>query len=97
VVTDDADNPDVNFLVVFSKQRFEGFQVARREPFQQFHLPLSILTYWFLASIVTASFRSRPYPFMGGNLSWWQAEKNTKEEGPDSQCARAYWILLNQN
>ena len=56
VVTDDADNPGVNFLVVLSKQGFESFQVARREPFQQFHRPLSIPTYWFLAPIVTDFF-----------------------------------------
>jgi hypothetical protein len=98
VVTDDADNPGVNFLVVLSKQRFKGFQVARREPFQQFHLPLSIPTYWFLAPNVTDFFSSRPFPFfMGGNSSWWQAERNTREEGPDSRCARAYWLLLNEN
>src|SRR5882762_304785 len=29
---------------------------------------------------------------MGGNSSWWQAERNPKEEGPDSQCARALWV-----
>jgi hypothetical protein len=38
---------------MLSKQRFEGFQVARREPFQQLHLPLSISTYWFLGPMVT--------------------------------------------
>src|SRR6266513_2251393 len=53
VVTDDADDPRVDFLLVQPKQRLEGFQVARREPFQQFHLPLSIPNYWFLALIVT--------------------------------------------
>jgi hypothetical protein len=53
MVTDDANNPAVNFLLVCSKQRFEGFQVARREPFQQFHLPLSIPSYWFLVPRVT--------------------------------------------
>src|SRR5205823_4035714 len=31
--------------LVLSKQRLEGFQVARRETLQQLHLPLSILNY----------------------------------------------------
>ena len=44
-VANDADNPGVNFLLVLSKQRLEGFQFARRETFQQLHLPLSITTY----------------------------------------------------
>src|SRR6266566_996413 len=44
-VANDADSPGVNFLLVLSKQRLEGFQVARRETLQQLHLPLSILNY----------------------------------------------------
>src|SRR5229473_4084643 len=71
-VADDADNPGVNFLLVLPKQCLEGFKVARREPFQQFHLPLSIRTYWFLAPMVTGYFKSRPFLFLGGNSSWRQ-------------------------
>src|SRR6266851_6156176 len=81
-VTDDANSPGVDFLLVRSKQRFEGFKVARREPFQQFHLPLSIPTYWFSAPMVTVFFRFRPFPFMGGNSSWWRAERKTKRRRP---------------
>jgi hypothetical protein len=47
VVTDDANNPGIDLHLVPSKQRFEGFKVARRKPLQQLHLPLSIPTYWF--------------------------------------------------
>src|SRR5258708_19787958 len=57
-VTDDANSPGVDFLLVRSKQRFEGFKVARREPFQQFHLPLSIPTYWFFVPPVTFIFQN---------------------------------------
>src|SRR3981081_1128642 len=61
MVTDDANNPGVDFLLVCSKQRFEGFQVARREPFQQFHLSLSIPSYWFVVPRVTF-FLDRAHP-----------------------------------
>src|SRR5258706_10390978 len=50
----DANNPEVDFLLVLPKQRLEGLQVARREPFQQFHPPLSISTYCKLQCEVTA-------------------------------------------
>src|SRR6266699_2976445 len=40
-VSNDTDNPGVDFLLVLSKQRLEGFQIARCETLQQLHLPLS--------------------------------------------------------
>src|SRR6267143_1710347 len=64
-VADDANNPGVDFLLVLPKQGLEGLKGARREPFQQFHPPLSIPNYWFLAPMVTAFFGSRPFPFPG--------------------------------
>src|SRR6267143_1549648 len=64
-VADDANNPGVDFLLVLPKERLEGLQVAPREPFQQFHPPLSIPNYWFLAPMVTAFFGSWPFPFPG--------------------------------
>lgn len=45
-VADDTDNPGVDFLLVLPEQHLEGFQVACREAFQQFHASLSISTYW---------------------------------------------------
>src|SRR5580698_6196862 len=36
-VADDADNPGVNFPLMLPEQYLEGFEVARRKPFQQFH------------------------------------------------------------
>src|SRR6266849_2633041 len=55
-ITDDADNPGIDFLLVLPKERFESVQVARREPFQQFHLPLSTLNYWRIPGLVTSCF-----------------------------------------
>jgi hypothetical protein len=36
-VADDSDNPGIDFLLVLPEQHLEGFQVACREAFQQFH------------------------------------------------------------
>src|SRR5882762_6713548 len=73
-VTDDADNPGVDFLLVLSKQRFEGLQVARCEPFQQFHLPLSIPNYWLLLSMVTL------FSIPGRKCKLWQAKGIQKKK-----------------
>src|SRR5713101_10129920 len=55
-VPNDADDPGVNFLLVLSKQRLEGFQFARRETFQQLHLPpLSKANYCKLGRKVTTN------------------------------------------
>src|SRR5260370_6168408 len=54
-VANDANNPGVNFLLVLSKQRLEGFQVARRETLQQLHLSLSTPNYCKLGCEVTAN------------------------------------------
>src|SRR5260370_34516434 len=55
-VTDDADNPGIDFLLVLPKKRFESFQVARRESLQQLHAPLSTLNYWPWRAVVTRCF-----------------------------------------
>src|SRR5258708_15350881 len=55
-VSNYTDSPGVNFLLVLSKQRLEGFQIARRETLQQLHLPRSIPTYWNLGPEVTINF-----------------------------------------
>src|SRR5580692_7822803 len=36
-IADDRDNPGVNFPLMLPEQHLEGFEVARRKPFQQFH------------------------------------------------------------
>jgi len=61
-VANDADNPGKNFVLALSKERFERFQVARREPFQQSHLPLSVTTYWSFLSRVTLIFKIQFLP-----------------------------------
>src|SRR5271166_4323013 len=45
-VANDADNPAIHLALELPEQRFERFQVTPREPFQQFHEPSSIRSYW---------------------------------------------------
>src|SRR5437879_3017593 len=79
-VTDDADNPGVDFLLVLSKQPFEGLQVARCEPFQQLHLPLSVPTYRFLVSMVTTFFWVPIFSIPRMKCKLWQAKGIQKEK-----------------
>src|SRR5271168_3484070 len=64
-VADDADNPGIDFLLVLPEQHFEGFQVACREAFQQFHVPLSTSNYWLREAEVTNSFGLGPKENVG--------------------------------
>jgi hypothetical protein len=81
-VADDANNPGVDFLLVLPKQGLEGLKVARRKPFQQFHPPLSIPNYWFLAPMVTT--------FLGLSLfhSWEEIQAGGRHNGIQKKKAR---------
>ncbi len=79
-ITDDANNPGIDFLLVLAKESLEGFEVARREPFQQFHLPLSTLNYWRIPALVTSCFA----PGSGNR------DARHKEKRPGGGSARAF-------
>src|SRR6266567_912331 len=69
-VSNDADSPGVNFLLVLSKQRLEGFQIARGETLQQLHLPLSIPNYCKLGCEVTPNLEETRSGDGGGSGIW---------------------------
>src|SRR6266705_5689773 len=93
-VANDADSPRVNFLLVLSKQRLEGFQVARRETLQQLHLPLSVPNYWFVRLLVTVFSTSRSILFLRKFKLATGTRKYT-EKGRAGHRVWAYWLMLN--
>src|SRR5206468_574851 len=60
-VANDAHGPGVDLLLVLAKESLKGFEVARRESFEQLHRPHSIRTYCQGGCEVTASFEWSEY------------------------------------
>src|SRR5437879_4878737 len=60
-VANDAHGPGIDLLLVLAKESLKGFEVARRESFEQLHRPHSIRTYCQGGCEVTASFEWSEY------------------------------------
>src|SRR6266852_5285170 len=51
-VANNTHNPAVNLALELPEQSLESFEVALREPLQDFHFSVSMLTYWSVAGLV---------------------------------------------